>query len=101
MKHSLRQHIIVQYTIIFYVLMIYKWLNGMWMYQFQPSFFYTREDLVTWLFMRTGIHQWPLNNQAACILFDILFYSAPLPLLTGLHSKKISFLAACWVLLVN
>jgi hypothetical protein len=59
-----------------YILMLYKWLNGMFLYQFRPSFFYTREDLVTWLFMRTGIHQWFLNSNAGCVLLDVLFYSA-------------------------
>jgi len=101
MNRSLRQYIIILYSIIFYVLMIYKWLNGMFLYQLRPSFFYTREDLVTWLFMRIGIHQWLLNNNAGCILLDILFYSAPLLLLIASRSKKINFVAALWMLVIN
>ncbi len=50
----------------------------MFLYQLQPFFFYTRPDFITWLFMQTGVHNWPLNNSAGCMLFDVLFYSAPL-----------------------
>ena len=102
MKLSLRQNIVVQYSIIFYGLMIYKLLNGMWLSQLQPAFFYTREDVVTWLFMQTGIHQWLLNNSASCILFDCLFYTAPLFfLLAELLRKRLTLPAACWMLIVN
>jgi len=69
---------VLWYCIIFYVLMLYKWLNGLFLYQSQPSFFYTRQDMFTWLFMQTGLHQWLLNNKQGWILFDVLFYSMPL-----------------------
>jgi len=69
---------IVGYTIIFYVLMVYKYFNGMFLFQMHPSFFYTREDLFTWIFMLTGFHKWLLNNQLGCIIMDILFYAAPI-----------------------
>lgn len=72
----------VQFTklfiIIFYVLAVYKWLNGMWLYQMQPQFFNTRFDFVTWLFMQTGIHQWLLGNRTGWVLFDAAFYTTPL-----------------------
>ena len=99
-QHS-RRNIIIQYSIIFYVLMIYKWLNGMFLYQFRPSFFFTRDDMFTWLFMRTGIHEWLLNNQGGCILFDVLFYSAPLFLLATVNARRWNLPAAFWMLVVN
>jgi hypothetical protein len=77
-KSSYRNKIVVGYCTIFYVLMLYKWLNGMFMYQMQPAFFYTREDIFTWVFMTTGLHKWLLNNEGGWVLFDILFYTAPL-----------------------
>ncbi|MGN6618168.1 MAG: hypothetical protein ACTHJ5_13425 [Ilyomonas sp.] len=77
MNQSLKYKVIRSYCIIFYVLMIYKFCNGLFLFQLQPSFFYLREDIFTWVFMQTGMHQWLLNNAYGCILFDILFYSAP------------------------
>ena len=44
----------------------------------QPNIFLTRFDGVTWLFMKTGIHQWLLNNKQGWLVFDTLFYSIPL-----------------------
>ncbi|HRI21251.1 MAG TPA: hypothetical protein PLA68_09855, partial [Panacibacter sp.] len=74
----------------------------LFLYQLQPVFFYTRQDLVTWLFMQTGIHQWLLNNPAGCISFDILFYVMPLSYLVIYKaSKKLSAVIAVVMLLVN
>lgn len=102
MSSKNRQHIIIGYCIIFYLLLLYKWSNGMMLYQAQPSFFYTREDLFTWVFMQTGIHKWLLNNQAGCILLDALFYSAPLLLfaISRLNQKLITAVALN-MLLIN
>ncbi len=66
------------FIVIFYVLAVYKWLNGMWLYQMQPQFFNTRFDFVTWLFMQTGIHQWLVGNRTGWVLFDAAFYIMPL-----------------------
>lgn len=77
-------------------------MNSLFLYQVQPAFFYTRKDLVTWLFMQTGIHQWLLNNHSAWILFDSLFYSMPLLyLLTYKYVAKLSLAVAIIMLLVN
>src|SRR5215831_20104692 len=82
--------------------MIYKWMNGLLLYQLQPSFFYTRQDLATWLFMQTGLHQWLLNNSFGWKLFDILFYAMPaIYLLTYRYSKKISSVIAVLMLTIN
>jgi hypothetical protein len=51
--------------------------------------------------MRTGIHQWLLNNNTGCVLFDGLFYSAPLLLLATLHSRKINIPVVIYMLTVN
>lgn len=82
--------------------MVYKWCNGLWLYQIQPSFFYTREDIFTWLFMQTGIHQWLLNNWNGWILLDALFYSIPLIyLLLFRVNEKLSLAAAFAMIIIN
>lgn len=82
--------------------MVYKWFNWLLLYQIEPSFFYTRKDLVTWLFMQTGLHQWLLNNRSGWVLFDLLFYSMPLLyLLSYKFSKKFSTVVAVVMLLIN
>src|SRR5436190_17577130 len=82
--------------------MFYKWMNGLFLYQIEPAFFYTRQDLITWLFMQTGVHQWLLNNARGWILFDALFYSMPLLYLVIYnYAKKFSSIVAIAMLLVN
>src|SRR4051794_29981810 len=82
--------------------MLYKWMNGLFLYQIQPAFFYTRKDLVTWLFMQTGIHQWLLNHPGRLILFDALFYSIPLLyLFTYKYVSKLAAAVAVVMLLTN
>ncbi|MEP6844853.1 MAG: hypothetical protein ABI861_02580 [Panacibacter sp.] len=84
------------------MLMLYKWLNGLFLYQLQPLFFTTREDIFTWLFMQTGFHQWLLNNQPAWFLFDILFYSMPiLYLLAFRYKRNASVFIAVVMLVIN
>jgi hypothetical protein len=52
--------------------------------------------------MKTGIHQWLLNNQDGWILFDVAFYSMPLVyLLANNVFRTGSFLVAALMLLVN
>jgi len=50
----------------------------MWMFQMMPKLFLTRFDGFTWLFMRTGVHQWLVDNPQGWSLFDAMFYSMPL-----------------------
>jgi len=102
MNDVFRKKIVVYYCIIFYLLMIYKWLNGLFLFQLRPSFFYTRQDIFTWLFMQTGLHQWLLNNKPGWILADILFYSLPaIYLLVHRYSVKLSVATGFIMLLVN
>ncbi len=89
-KERYRSVIITGFCIIFYVLMVYKWFNSMFLYQMQPFFFYTREDIFSWFVMLPGIHKWLLNNPAGCILFDVLFYTAPLLFYT-VYKKRHAF----------
>ncbi len=82
--------------------MIYKYLNGMFLYQLHPDFFYVRLDVVTWMFMQTGLHKWLLNNNSGCALFDILFYSAPLILfLVYIKRNQLTKYAAVYMLIIN
>jgi len=99
---SFKYKLLGWYCIIFYALLMYKWYNGLLLYQIQPSFFYTREDIFTWVFMQTGLHQWLLNNANGWLLLDGLFYSAPLFLLahTRYHPNQ-TFMAAGSMLLIN
>ena len=96
----------VQFTklfiILFYILAVYKWLNGMWLYQMQPQFFNTRFDFVTWLFMQTGIHQWLLGNRAGWIMFDVTFYTMPLLYWYAFRKNlKLSVWVAVLMLFIN
>ncbi len=74
----------------------------MLLYQMQPAFFYTRPDVFTWLFMQTGLHQWLLNNTAGCLLFDVLFYTAPaVYFLHYRNSPRTARFSALYMLVVN
>lgn len=66
------------FLVLFYSLAVYRWLNGILLYQMQPQFFNTRYDVTTWLLMQSGLHKWLLGNPAGWVLFDTLFYSAPI-----------------------
>ena len=101
MNSSFKYRVIKAYCIVFYALMIYKWLNGFLLYQLQPSFFYTRQDLATWVFMQTGLHQWLLNNPFGWILFDALFYISPFLLFLANKTKKLETPAAIAMLVIN
>lgn len=102
MNNGFKQKIIILYCLIFYILMIYKLFNGMFLFQLQPSLFYTRFDIFTWLFMQTGLHQWLLNNQAGWIIADALFYMMPLIyLLVYKYKTSLAGTTAIVMLLVN
>jgi hypothetical protein len=59
-------------------------------------------ELVTWLLMKTGLHQWLLKNPAGWIAFDIAFYSMPfLYLLACKKSTRLASKVAVIMLLVN
>ncbi|HWB25213.1 MAG TPA: hypothetical protein VG738_07025 [Chitinophagaceae bacterium] len=102
MERDRRYIITTLYCIIFYALMLYKYFNGMLLFQLQPSFFYNREDIFTWVFMQTGLHKWLLNNKTGCILFDVLFYTTPaIYLLHFRASRRTAYVSAMWMLIVN
>lgn len=75
-KH--RTQITLAYCIFFYVLLAYKFWNGMLLCQLQPILYNTRPDIFTWIFMKSGLHLWLLNNPRGWILFDGVFYAMPL-----------------------
>ncbi len=74
----------------------------MLLYQQQPLFIYDTFDVTSWLFMQTGIHQWLLRTKLF-LLFDVVYYTAPLVLLiTSFYkNEKAVSAAAVYVLLVN
>ncbi len=101
MKRSFRQKIINYYCVIWFALLIFKWCNNMLLYQQQPIFIYDTFDLFSWVFMQTGIHKWLLQTKQF-LLFDVIYYSAPLTLLAASYIKpKLISFAAIYVLLVN
>lgn len=100
-QYSFRQKIIFWYVAIFYVLFVFKWWNDMLLYQQQPTFIYNTFDIVSWAFLRTGIAQWLIRSKQF-LLFDVVYYSAPLLLLAaGLAKPKWILITASYVLLVN
>lgn len=100
-SYSFRQKIVFWYVAIFYALFIFKWWNDMLLYQQQPNFITTTFDVFAWMFMRTGISQWLLQTKQF-LLFDVIYYTAPLLLLAANFSKqKLVPVAAFYVLIVN
>jgi hypothetical protein len=63
---------------LFYFLAIYKLVNHLWLFQQDPYFFINRFDFITWIFMSTGVHKWPLGYTTRLLVFDIFFYAMPL-----------------------
>jgi hypothetical protein len=99
---SFRRQVIMLYCIIFYALMIFKWVNGLFLYQVEPPIFNNRFDMFTWVFMKTGIHLWLLNNPKGWILFDVAFYTAPIIFLfTAIRFTNLSRFVAFLMLIIN
>ncbi len=97
-----RRQITIWLVVLFIILLADRWWNDMLLTQMQPYFFYTRMDVITWMFMYTGIHQWLLNNPTACILFDAIFALLPLGyLLLFLFKPQWSFGFAWWWVFFN
>ncbi len=101
MKRSFRHTILIWFCAIFYVLALFKWYNNMLLYQQQPIFIYDTFDVFSWLFIQTGIPKWLLLTKHF-LFFDLLFYTAPLLLLTTSYAKqKWISIAAIYVLIIN
>lgn len=99
-KH--RDSFVIWFCILFYLLMIYKWVNGLFLYQLEPHIFNTRFDFTTWLLMNTGIHKWLINNPAGCLTMDITFYISPLLyLILYKKNQKSSLIFAGVMLVIN
>jgi hypothetical protein len=75
---TIRQSVVVAYLSVFYVLALWKWLEGGWLYQYAPFVFQTRIDGTTWLFMRSGLHQWLISHPGLYFWADLFFYTMPL-----------------------
>jgi hypothetical protein len=97
-----RKKITLWYCIIFYVLMLFKWWNGMFLCQLKPYLFNNRFDMFTWIFMKTGVHQWLLSNSTGWLFFDLAFYIMPLlTWLAFLKNVRLSAIVSCTMLIVN
>jgi hypothetical protein len=97
-----RRKITLWYCIMFYLLMLFKWWNGMFLYQVKPQLFNNRFDMFTWIFMKTGLHQWLLNNPKGWLSFDVAFYIMPLLVwLAFMKSVRLSAIVSLIMLLVN
>jgi hypothetical protein len=90
------------FMLIFYALAVYKFVNGMWLFQNTPFAFRPYFDGSLWMFMQTGFHQWLLNNQPASIVMDLMFYLLPAIYFIAYNRnvKKASVIAA-FMLLMN
>ncbi|MCW3112203.1 MAG: hypothetical protein JWR18_599 [Segetibacter sp.] len=97
-----RRQIIYAYCILFYLLMILKFWYGLFLFQVKPFLFNNRFDLLTWVVMKTGLHQRLLDNPSGWIAFDIVFYSMPLLyLLAYVASKRSANMVAIVMAVVN
>jgi hypothetical protein len=99
-KH--RDSFVMWFCILFYLLMIYKWINGLFLYQLEPHIFNTRFDFVTWLLMNSGLHKWLIDNPNGWLAFDLTFYLSPLLYwLLYKTNQKGSFIFAGIMLVIN
>lgn len=96
------KNLIRSYCLVFYVVMIYKWLNGLMLYQLDPAFIYTRQDLTTWFIMQSGLPTIFLNNPVACFTADLIFLSLPaLLLFFNARNSSVYFITGFVMLLYN
>lgn len=72
----------------------------MLLYQQQPVFIYNTPDVVSWLFLLTNIPQWLIATKHF-LLFDVVYYTAPLFLLSVYRKPKLVPIATLYVLIVN
>jgi hypothetical protein len=82
------------------VLAAYKFINGMWLFQLQPKIFMNRFDGFTWLFMKTGMHQWLIDNPGGWTLFDTMFYSMPLVFFLAHNVYRIASVTTAFLMLL-
>lgn len=75
--HEDRKRYTLFFVIVFYALAVYKFINGMWLFQNTPFAFRPYFDGSLWMFLQTGIHQWLLYNSSAALGMDLLFYLLP------------------------
>lgn len=74
----------------------------MWLFQLQPKIFLNRFDGFTWIFMKTGLHQWLIDNPQGWTLLDTLFYAMPLIFFLSNNVYKVaSATTAFLMLLIN
>lgn len=52
-------------------------MNGLMLYQLDPAFVYTRQDLATWFLMQAGLAGIFINNTIVCVTADLIFLSLP------------------------
>lgn len=96
-----KKFILQAYITIFYVLMVYKFFMGMFLYQFTPVYFFANDNIINWILINTGFLQIVGANKMVAIALDALYYTAPLLLYALYRFKKIAFIVAMYMLLVN
>ena len=98
-REESRKKVIVFYTFVFYALSIFKFWQGLWLFQAQPFVFKTRFDGTSWYFMQTGLHQWLIVHPQYYWIPDALFYSIPLVYFI-VYTSKPSWLTVTGVLML-
>jgi hypothetical protein len=99
---DVRRQLIRSYLLIFYALAFWKWVDGGWLYQYEPFAFQTRIDGLTWLFMQTRLHQYFIEHPGGYLFLDLLFYAMPgLYYLVYVKSRRLIPIAGFLMLLVN
>lgn len=87
------------YVVLFYILALLKWLQGGWLYQYDPFIFHGRFDGVTWVFMQTRLHQYLISHPGGFLIMDLLFYSMPL-LYGWVYERRRPWIVAAGVLML-
>lgn len=102
LTENIRRKLLLGYVAAFYLITAYKLVEGQFLSQFSPTFFQLSGDVFSWLLMQTGLHLWVLQHSWSFFLLDVLFYTAPLFLLTAyFFHRRLVNVAALFMLLVN
>lgn len=96
-----RKKFTLWFVLIFYALAVYKLLNGLWLFQNTPFVFRATFDGAAWVFMLSGLHLFLLQQPLACLVLDVLFYSAPLLYWFAATTARGKLMAGTWMLMIN
>jgi hypothetical protein len=97
---SLRKYLLSVYCFLFIVITLYKWYNGLLLSQFTPEFIYIPQDLTAWLVIATGLTNFLIHNEVACLIADFIYIILPFFLLFFDNRNNLLSRIIAWLLFV-